>query len=106
MALKRFGSSALSSTVAQARAPKITAVSYNFGGYSAASIGGNTVVTITGSDFYPGMTVTVGGTVVSAVTILDSNTALFVAPTNSVGSYDLTVSNSGNYVGQYPGGIT
>jgi hypothetical protein len=106
MALKRFGSSSLSPAVVQAQAPKITAVSYNFGDYSAANIGGNTVVTITGSDFYPGMTVTVGGTVVSAVTILDSNTALFVTPTNSVGSYDLIVTNSGNYVGQYSGGIT
>lgn len=69
--------------------PVFATISPNLG----SNAGGNTV-TIAGSDFTSGMTVTMGGTAATGVTVLDANTLTAVAPAHAVGQVSVVVANA------------
>lgn len=67
----------------------VAAVSPNTG-----DVAGTTIVTITGTGFASGATVTIGG-VAAAVTYVNSNTLSVVTGAASAGTYSITVTNPG-----------
>ena len=71
---------------------------------SGPSIGG-TVITITGSDFAPGATVTVHGVAATDVTVTDATTLTATTGPGISGPADVHVT-SGGRVGTLPGGFT
>jgi len=63
---------------------------------NTGDIDGTTIVTITGTGFASGATVTIGGTTAAAVTYVNSNTLLVVTgAAASAGTYSITVTNPG-----------
>jgi hypothetical protein len=76
-------------------APTITAISPAVGG-----TGGKNIVTITGTNFVSGVTVTFGGTAGTDVTVVNSTTLTVAVPAHAAGKVDVQVSN-----GSVPGTI-
>jgi hypothetical protein len=72
-----------------AAAPVVSSVSPNTG-----STNGGTAVTITGSNFVSPSTVTIGGVLAQAVTVVSSTQIKCNVPTHSAGSQPITVSNA------------
>lgn len=81
----------------------VTAVSPNTG-----STGGSTPVTITGTGFQPGATVTLDGTVLerSNVYVQNSTTIHFSTPAHAAGTVDVVVTNPGGQADRLTGGYT
>ncbi|WP_196398880.1 IPT/TIG domain-containing protein, partial [Legionella saoudiensis] len=75
-----------------------TAVAPSLSGITPASgsIAGGTTITLTGSGFVPGMSVTLGGTAATNVTVVNSTTLTAVTPAHTSGAVDVVVSNSVN----------
>ena len=73
--------------------PVITSISYPDSLTAADPAGGETI-TVTGSNFQTGATVTVGGTSASSVTVVSTSSITFVAPAKTAGDYDLVVTNA------------
>jgi len=71
-------------------APAVTAVSPNSG-----STGGGTAVTITGTNFASGATVTFGSNAATNVTVVNSTTITATTPAGSVGAVTVTVTVNG-----------
>ncbi|WP_205746406.1 IPT/TIG domain-containing protein [Dyella amyloliquefaciens] len=71
-------------------APTVTGLSVTSGG-----TGGATSVTITGTNFVSGATVTFGGTSATGVTVNNSNSISAVVPAHAAGVVDLVVTTSG-----------
>ena len=59
------------------------------------SIAGGTAITITGDNFAPGATVTVGGTAATDVSVVNANAITATTPAHIAGVVDLTVTNGG-----------
>lgn len=68
--------------------PTITTYSTNFG-----SVNGGIYVTLTGSDYAAGMTVTVGGNPATNVNITSATSVTFVTPAGTLGLCDITLLN-------------
>jgi len=64
------------------------------------------LVTITGEDFAPGATVTIGGTAATSVTYIDDSHITCVVPIKTAGAKDVVVTNSVGYAGTLTNGIT
>jgi hypothetical protein len=82
-------------------APTISGVTPNSG-----STSGGTAITISGSGFQSGLTVTVGGAAATAVTVPNSTTINATTPANSAGAVNVVVTNPGGQNGTLSGGFT
>jgi hypothetical protein len=77
-------------TYTSSAAPTFTSISPTSG-----PAGGGTSVTLTGTSFQSGATVTFGSTSASNVTVVNSTTITAVTPANSAGPVNVTVTNPG-----------
>ncbi|MHB8877881.1 MAG: beta strand repeat-containing protein [Myxococcaceae bacterium] len=82
-------------------APTVTAVSPAFGPAS----GGNRV-TLTGTGFGSGATVTIGGAAATAITVAGATSLSATAPPGTVGAVDVVVTNSDTQSGSLVGAYT
>ena len=73
--------------------PIITSISYPGDDLAADPDGGQTI-TINGSDFITGATVTVDGTTPSVITFVSATEITFTAPAKTAGDYDIVVTNT------------
>jgi hypothetical protein len=92
-------SGALTIAPANPQITKITVVSGN------SSTNGGTKITITGSDFADGASVTVGGVPADQVSV-ESNTITCSVPANSAGPAEVVVTNPGGSAATLPNGFT
>ncbi len=81
--------------------PTVVSVSPNTG----ATTGG-TVVTITGTNFAAGSTVTFGGAAASNVVVVNGTQITATTPAGSAGAVTVTVTNSNGQMGSLAGGFT
>jgi plastocyanin len=79
----------------------VTSIAPNSGGTS-----GGTVVTISGTGFAAGASVSFGGTAASAVTVNGASTITATAPARGAGSVDLVVSNPDGQSGRLTNGFS
>ncbi|WP_353063325.1 IPT/TIG domain-containing protein [Tunturibacter psychrotolerans] len=84
----------LASAFTFAPAPTVTSVSPNTG-----STAGGTAVTITGTNFAAGATVTFASTAATSVVVVNTTTITATTPTGSAGAVTVTVTNPGNQSG-------
>jgi hypothetical protein len=82
-------------------APTVSSVSPN-----AGSTAGGTVVTITGTNFVAGATVTFGGTQATNVTVVLGTQITATTPAGSAGAIAVTVTNPGGQNGSLSNGFT
>jgi hypothetical protein len=82
-------------------APTVTSISPNSG-----TINGGTVVSITGTGFLAGATVTVGGTAATGVTVVNSTSITATTPAHVVGPVNVIVTNSDTQSGTLTQGFT
>ena len=71
-----------------------------------AGVGGGTVVTLTGSGFLSGASVTVGGASATAVTVQSGTSLTAILPAHAAGTVDVTVNNLNGESATLAGGIT
>ena len=83
------------------QAPTVTSVSPNSG-----STSGGTTVTITGTDFAAGATVSFAGTAASNVTVTSTTSITASTPAHSIGSVDVVVANPDGQSGTLTSGFT
>jgi len=72
--------------------PTVTSLTYS-GGVLAADLAGGETVTITGSNFQSGATVTFGDTSAASVTVSSSTSITATTPAKTAGDYDVKVTN-------------
>ncbi|HEV8658595.1 MAG TPA: IPT/TIG domain-containing protein [Thermoanaerobaculia bacterium] len=84
-----------------APAPVVSSVSPNSG-----NIGGNSPVTITGTGFQTGATVTFGDTAATSVTVVSATTITATAPAHAAGAVDVVVTNPDFQSALLAGGYT
>src|SRR5262249_20125973 len=96
-----FHSSIMTGTITVITAPTVTSVTP-----SAGVTTGGTAVTITGTNFQNGATVTFGGTMATNVAFVDSNTLTATTPAHAAGTVDVTVTNPDTGVGTGTGVFT
>ncbi len=82
-------------------APSLTSIS-PVGG----ALGGGTAVSIAGSNFLPGATVTFGGAACSGVTVVSGNQITCVTPSNPAGAVNVVVTNTDSQAGTLTNGYT
>jgi hypothetical protein len=73
---------------------------------AAGRIGGGTPVTITGSGFQNGATVTIGGTAATSVVVVNATSITAVTAAHAVGAVAVTVTNTDTGTGTLPSGYT
>ena len=82
-------------------APTVSAISPNTG-----TANGGTTVTVTGTGFLSGATVTIGGTAATGVTVASSTSIKATTPAHAAGAADVVVTNTDNQAGALSGGYT
>jgi len=82
-------------------APTVTAVNP-----ASGSTAGGTAVTVTGTAFVAGATVTFGGIAASLVSVLSASSLTCLTPVHAAGAVDVVVTNPDQQVGTLPGGFT
>ncbi len=82
-------------------APTVTAVNP-----ASGSTAGGTAVTVTGTAFVAGATVTFGGIAASLVSVLSASSLTCLTPAHAAGAVDVAVTNPGNQSGLLPAGYT
>ena len=75
-------------------APTVTSITPNFGNPN-----GGTAVTITGTGFLTGATVTFGGTAATGVTVVSGTSITATAPAHAAGTVTVAVTNTDNQTG-------
>jgi hypothetical protein len=85
--------------------PSITSLSYPSPVTAADPAGGETI-TLTGSNFQAGATVTVGGTSATSVSVVSSTSITFTTPVKTAGDYDVVVVNSNGLSATLTNGIS
>lgn len=73
--------------------------------WAGAPAGGQTV-TLTGTDFQPGLTVTVGGAAAVSLKVVSATKVTFTVPPGSAGAADVTVTNPDGAAGTLAGAYT
>lgn len=73
---------------------------------ASGTTAGGTTVTLTGTGFAAGATVTFDGTAASGVAVTNATTMTAVAPAHAAGAVDVTVTNSNGLSGRLSGGFT
>ena len=94
-------SSTLSNAYTYNAGPTVTAINPSTG-----PIGGGTGLTITGTNFVPGATVTFGGTPATAVTVAGSTSIAAGAPAHAAGTVDVVVANPDGQSAKLANGYT
>jgi hypothetical protein len=82
-------------------APTVTSISPNSG-----TINGGTVVSITGTGFLGGATVSVGGSAATGVTVVNSTSITATTPAHAAGTVNVIVTNSDTQSGTLTQGFT
>ena len=82
-------------------APTVTAISPTSG-----STSGGTSVTITGTNFASGATVSIGGTAATSVTVVSSTSITATTPAHTAGTVDVVVTNTDSQNGTLSNGFT
>lgn len=85
--------------------PTITTLTYS-GSLTAADPAGGTSITLAGTNFQAGATVTVGGTTASSITVVSSTSITFTTPVKTAGDYDVVVENQNGLRATLTNGIT
>jgi len=85
--------------------PSITSLAYS-GSLTAADPAGNETITLTGTNFQSGATVTVGGTSATSVSVVSSTSITFVTPAKTAGDYDVIVTNANGLSARLTSGIS
>ena len=96
-----FSGTATFTAIAAAVTPGVTSV-----GPSSGSTAGGTAVTIAGTDFADGATVTFGGTAATDVTFASSISLTATTPAGDAGAVDVVVTNPSAKSGTLAGGYT
>ena len=86
--------------------PAIITLAYPGSGQTAADPAGGETITLSGSNFQAGATVTVGGTSATSVTVVSSLSITFVAPAKTAGDYNVVVTNSNGLSANLNNGIS
>lgn len=81
--------------------PVLTSISPN-----SDSTSGGAAVTLTGTGFQPGATVTIGGAAATSVVVVNFNTISAIAPAGSAGAANVTVTNFDGRSSTLTGGFT
>ena len=76
------------------------------GSATAADPAGGETITLTGSNFKSGATVTVGGTSANSVSIVSSSSITFTTPAKTAGDYDVVVTNTNGLAATLQNGIS
>jgi hypothetical protein len=97
----QFGTLAASYTYNAAAAPTVTSTSPNTG-----TTGGGTPVTITGTNFASGATVTFGGTAAASVQFVSATQITVTTPAKSAGAVAVVVTNPDTQTGTLASGYT
>jgi hypothetical protein len=84
-----------------AAAPSVTAIAP-----ASGTTAGGTPITITGTNFVSGATVTIGGTAATGVNVASSTSITATTPAHTAGAVDVVVRNPDNQAGTLPGGFT
>ena len=85
--------------------PTITSIAYP-GSVTAADPAGGETITVTGTGFKTGATVTVGGTAAPAVSYVSATQITFTTPAKAAGDYDIVVTNTDTGSATYINGIS
>ena len=85
--------------------PTITSLAYP-GSVTAADPAGGETITVTGTGFKTGATVTVGGTAAPAVSYVSGTQITFTTPAKTAGDYDIVVTNTDTGSATYINGIS
>ena len=94
-------SSILLSSSSSAPPPTVTGISP-----ASGTAAGGTAVTITGTGFLAGATVSLGGTPATGVTVVSGTTITATTPAHAAGAVDVVVSNAEQHAGTLPNGYT
>ena len=94
-------SGGLASAFAYVAPPTVSAVSPNSG-----SVTGGTAVTITGTNFATGATVTFGASAATNVVVVSATQITATTPAQSAGAVSVTVTNPGSQIGSLTNGFT
>jgi hypothetical protein len=73
---------------------------------ASGTVAGGTAVSITGTGFLAGATVSLGGTPATGVTVVSSTTITATTPAHAAGAVDVVVSNAEQHAGTLPNGYT
>ena len=85
--------------------PTITSIAYP-GSVTAADPAGGETITVTGTGFDYGATVTVGGTAAPAVSYVSGTQITFTTPAKAAGDYDIVVTNTDTGSATFINGIS
>lgn len=85
--------------------PIIISVAYSSSNTATDPAGGETI-TLTGSNFQTGATVTIGGTSATSVTVVSTTSITFTTPAKTAGDYDIVVTNSNGLSATSTNGIS
>ena len=85
--------------------PIISTLAYA-GSATAADPAGGETITLTGSNFKAGATVTVGGTTAPSVSVVSSTSITFTTPAKTAGDYDVVVTNTNGLAATLQNGIS
>ncbi len=85
--------------------PTIASIAYP-GSATAADPAGGETITVTGTDFKTGATVTIGGTAAPAVSYVSATQITFTTPAKAAGDYDIVVTNTDTGSATYINGIS
>ena len=85
--------------------PIITTLAYS-GSNTATDPAGGETITLNGSNFQSGATVTIGGTSATSVTVVSTTSITFVTPAKTAGDYDVVVANSNGLSATKTNGIS
>jgi hypothetical protein len=104
---------AVMSGVTGALSNEVSASPYTFAAPTVASISpssgstaGGTAVTITGTGFQSGATVTIGGSAATAVSLVSSTSITATTPAGSAGAQNVVVTNTDGQTGTLSGGFS
>ena len=85
--------------------PTVTSIAYP-GSATAADPAGGETITVTGTGFNTGATVTIGGTAAPAVSYVSATQITFTTPAKAAGDYDIVVTNTDTGSATYINGIS
>jgi hypothetical protein len=85
--------------------PTITSIAYP-GSVTAADPAGGETITVTGTGFKTGATVTIGGTAAPAVSYVSETQITFTTPAKAAGDYDIVVTNTDTGSATFINGIS
>ena len=85
--------------------PIISSLAYS-GSNTATDPAGGETITLTGSNFKTGFTITVGGTTAPTTTFVDSTTVRFTTPAKTAGDYDVIFTNANGLAATLTSGIS